>query len=216
MEQLTGWAHGAADQDRSVGLVGYSTGIGSRRKVQFVDSILQSMKFQPVSVSTKRVGKNDVGSSRHVGTVDVPDAVRMIHVPDLGWVSGGQAGREELGSHGTVGHQDAPGLEEFLPAAHAPNLPPEQFRTPDSTTRLQPLPWGHRGATIGPVDQLGVRVRRKPGRRHRELVGSGHPRDAPASSWRRVFRVGSPESRGSVTAYAFAVLHGLPTLIVAR
>ena len=88
------------------------------------------MKLQSVSVSAKRVGENDVRAGLHVGAVDTPDAVRMIHVPDLGRVPGGQAGREELGSHGAIGHQYAPGLEEFHPAAHAPNLPPGRFGDP--------------------------------------------------------------------------------------
>ena len=175
------------------------------------------MKLQSVSVSAKRVGENDVRAGLHVGAVDTPDAVRMIHVPDLGRVPGGQAGREELGSHGAIGHQYAPGLEEFHPAAHAPNLPPGRFGDP-------PI----RRPDYNPC--RGTNVARELGRltswacvsdgNSGDAVGSRSARDTPGMHPPRVgggcSAWDSPEARGSVTAYASAVLHGLPTLIVAR
>jgi len=53
-----------------------------------------------------------------------------------------------------------------------------------------------------------------------DAVGSWSARDTPGMHPPRVgggcSAWDSPEARGSVTAYASAVLHGLPTLIVAR
>ena len=69
----------------------------------------------------------------------------MIHVPGLGWVPGGQANCEELGSHGTIGDKHALGLEKFHPAAHAPNLPLGRFGDPrfdgPTTTLAVGPPW---------------------------------------------------------------------------
>ena len=77
-----------------------------------------------MAVAAEGVGEDDVGSGIHVGLVDGPDPVRMVQVPELGWVAGGEAGGEQLRAHGAVDDEETIGFEEFRQTDHGRNLSP--------------------------------------------------------------------------------------------
>ena len=121
--QLAGRAHGSGYQYRSVSLVGGDPGTLDPGVVDLCDASLQVMELEPVTVSTECVREDNVGAGVHIGAVDAADTVGVLEVPQLGCVSGGKAGIEQLCSHGAIEDQVAPGMQQVAEGAHGVNLP---------------------------------------------------------------------------------------------
>lgn len=104
------------------GGVGLGAGIAGGGDVEFVDTILQVVKFEPVAGTAEGVGEDDLGARFDEVPVHFADAVGVEDVPFFRRVAVGEAGAHEGCTGCTVGEEVGVGLEEGLEGVHGVSL----------------------------------------------------------------------------------------------
>jgi hypothetical protein len=111
---LAGRTHGAADHDIAAGFRDHLAGQARGGRVELGHPLGCAVQLQAVAGAAEGVGQNDVRAGVDEGAVLAAHLVGLVDVPQLGRVTGGQPGREEVGPGGAVGEQPGPLGEHLL------------------------------------------------------------------------------------------------------
>ena len=106
IEQFSGRADGGPHQ-HIAGLVGDFARQLHTGCIQFSQSVLQVMHFEPGGGAAEGVGGNDVGSGLDVAAIDRLHGVRVHHIPQFGRVAACEAGVLQHRGHGAVAQEGA-------------------------------------------------------------------------------------------------------------
>ena len=108
LEEVAGGAHGAGHHDGAAGPVGHLPEQRGAQAVDLAHPALGAMQLQAVGGAAEGVGQDQVAAGRDEGLVVRPDLVRLLLVPQVRRLAGGEPAREEAGAGGTVRQQPGP------------------------------------------------------------------------------------------------------------
>ena len=104
-EEVAGRSDRSGDDDRPPGAVGDFARVLGGETVEFARSSLELVQHQAAAIGPETVGQNDVGAGVDEGLMQALDPVRMLGVPELWRIAGGQAHGEQVGAGRAVRQQ---------------------------------------------------------------------------------------------------------------
>src|SRR6185369_4310616 len=81
-------------------------------------AILAPVQLEAEAVAAEGIREQDLSARVGIGALDAPDDLRVLEVPDLGWIAELEPVGHEHRAHRPVCHDRAPGLDQLLPTRH--------------------------------------------------------------------------------------------------